>query len=97
MPRSYVTERARKHEAMERRMDRFDSVVTEYLRSTGFTAADLAYELDIDVSTLWRYRNRVHSFELAPFSTITKVCQLAKCTTETLRYICGMENSKWQN
>ena len=101
MPRVYITERARKHDAMERRMDRFDSVVTEYLRSTGFTTADLAYELGIDVSTLWRYRNRVHSFELAPFSTITKVCQLAKCTTETLRFICGMDsvlrNSKWQN
>ena len=97
MPRAYITERAKQHELMERRMDRFDSVVTEYLRSTGFTAADLAYELGIDVSTLWRYRNRVHSFELAPFTTITKVCQLAKCTTETLRIICGMENSKWQN
>lgn len=90
MPKTYITDRARKYDALERRMDRFDAVVNEYLRSTGFTTSDLAYELGIDTSTLWRYRNRVHYFELAPFVTITKVCQLAKCTNETLRYICGM-------
>lgn len=97
MPKVYISERAKKHELMAQRMDKFDSVVTEYLRSTGFTTNDLAYELGIDVSTLWRYRNRVHSFELAPFTTITKVCQLAKCTTETLRFICGMGSARWEN
>ena len=90
MPKTFVTEKARKYDALERRMDRFDAVITEYLRSTGYTTADLAYELGIDTSTLWRYRNRVHSFELAPFGIITRCCQLAKCTNETLRYICGM-------
>ena len=97
MPKVYISDRARKYELMAQRMDRFDSVVTEYLRSTGFTTNDLAYELGIDVSTLWRYRNRVHSFELAPFTTITKVCQLAKCTTETLRFICGMGSARWES
>lgn len=73
-----------------RRMDKFDSIVTEYLRSTGFTTSDLSYELGIDPSTLWRYRHKVASFEQAPFVIITNVLQLAKCTTETLRYVCGM-------
>ena len=73
-----------------KRMDKFDSIVVEYLRSSGYTVADLAYELGIDPSTLWRYRKQEQYFELAPFVIVTRVCQLAKCSTETLRFICGM-------
>lgn len=90
MAKVYISDAYREQERIAKRMDRFDAVVTEYLRSTGYTTSDLAYELGIDTSTLWRYRKRVNSFELAPFVIVTKVCQLAKCTTETLRYICGM-------
>lgn len=81
---------ARNSSQLARRMDKFDSIVVEYLRSSGFTVADLAYELGIDPSTLWRYRKQEQSFGLAPFVIVTRVCQLAKCSTETLRYICGM-------
>lgn len=90
MPRVYITEESRNDRQLLKRMDKFDSIVCEYLRSTNFTTSDLAYELGIDTSTLWRYRKKVDSFALAPFVIVTRVCQLAKCTTETLRYICGM-------
>lgn len=90
MPRSYITEDVRKEVLLAKRMDKFDSIVCEYLRSSHYTIADLCYELGIDPSTLWRYRNKVESFEQAPFVIITRVCQLAKCTTEILRYVCGM-------
>lgn len=90
MPKSYINESDRHAAQLSRRMDRFDSLVVEYLRSSGYTISDLAYELGIDPSTLWRYRKQEKSFELAPFVIVTRVCQLAKCSTETLRYICGM-------
>lgn len=90
MPKTYISEEQRRKALVEKRMDKFDSVVTEYLRATGFTTSDLSYELGIDPSTLWRYRKRVDSFEQAPFVIITNVLQLAKCTTETLRFVCGM-------
>lgn len=90
MPRVYISEEERADAKLARRMDKFDSIVVEYLRSSGFTIADLAYELGIDPSTLWRYRKQQASFEIAPFIIVTRVCQLAKCSTETLRYICGM-------
>ena len=90
MPRVYISESDKARAQIEKRMDKFDSIVVEYLRSSGFTVADLSYELGIDPSTLWRYRKQPNSFELAPFVIVTRVCQLAKCSTETLRYICGM-------
>lgn len=93
MPVVYVTNEQRKRAQIAKRMDRFDSIVTEYLRSTGFTTIDLSYELGIDPSTLWRYRHKVEAFQRAPFTIITDILQLAKCTTETLRYVCGMGGS----
>lgn len=90
MPRVYISDSDKAKAMIEKRMDKFDSIVVEYLRSSGYTVADLAYELGVDPSTLWRYRKQTNSFELAPFVIVTRVCQLAKCSTETLRYICGM-------
>ena len=75
---------------IEQRMDRFDSVVTEYLRSSGFTTEELAIKLGVNKSSLWRYRKQPYYFEKAPFGVITKALHLANCTNENLRYICGI-------
>lgn len=90
MPKVLLTEEAKKREKIAKRMDKFDSVVTEYLRSTGFTTDELALKLGINKSTLWRYRTQVDSFAKAPFGVITQALHLANCTNETLRYICGI-------
>lgn len=76
--------------SMERRMDKFDSLVSEYLRKSKYTTSDLAYQVQIDPSTLWRYRKRVRYFELAPFGKITQILRIAGCTTDILRFICGL-------
>ena len=73
-----------------RRMDRFDSVVNEYLRSSRYTTEELALKLGVNKSSLWRYRNQVRYFEKAPFGVITDALALANCNNETLRYICGL-------
>lgn len=77
-------------EKLARRMDRFDSVVTEYLRSTGFTTNELAAKLGVDKSSLWRYRTQPYAFGRAPFAVITKAMSLAQISNETMRFICGL-------
>jgi len=90
MPRVFLIDKDQEVHRLEKRMDRFDSVVTEYLRRTNYTVNDLAFQLGIDKSTLWRYRKRPKYFSTAPFGTITKALKIAGCTTESLRYICGL-------
>ncbi len=90
MPKVLLTEEAKRTEKLRKRMDRFDAVVNEYLRANHYTTADLAFQLGINCSTLWRYRKRPEYFAKAPFEVVAKALQLANCNNETLRYICGM-------
>ena len=90
MPKVVLTEEQRNKDKLDRRRDKFDSIVVEYLRSKHYTTSDLAFQLGIDQSTLWRYRKKTSAFEKAPFAIITKTMQLANCSNETLRYICGL-------
>lgn len=90
MPKVLLTEEAKRTDKLVKRMDRFDSVVNEYLRANHYTTSDLALQLGITCSTLWRYRNKVESFEKAPFGVITQALRLANCSNDILRYICGM-------
>lgn len=90
MPKVLLTEEERQKDKIAKRMDKFDSVVNEYLRAHHYTTSDLAYQLGINTSSLWRYRKRVDSFEKAPFGVITKALHLANCPNDVLRYICGI-------
>lgn len=90
MPKVVLTSEQKQREKLAKRMDKFDSVVTEYLRSTGFTTDDLANKLGVSKSTLWRYRSQVESFEKAPFNVITGALRLANCPNDVLRFICGV-------
>ena len=90
MPKVLLTEEAKQTDRLMKRMDRFDAVVNEYLRAHHYTTADLAFQLGINCSTLWRYRNQVKAFEKAPFGVITHALRLANCSNEMLRYICGL-------
>lgn len=90
MPKVVLTEEQRQKEKMLKRMDKFDSVVTEYLRATGFTTDQLSARIGVSKSTLWRYRTHAESFSKAPFSAITAILHLANCSNETIRYICGL-------
>lgn len=90
MPKVILTEEAKRTEKLAKRMDRFDSVVNEYLRANHYTTADLAFQLGINPSTLWRYRKRPEYFAKAPFDVVSNALRLANCNNETLRYICGL-------
>lgn len=77
-------------ERLFKQMDKFDSVVTEYLRSSGFTTDELALKLGVNKSSLWRYRKQPHAFGKAPFAVISKAMRLAQVNNDILRTICGL-------
>lgn len=77
-------------EKLAKRMDKFDSVVTEYLRSSGYTTDELAMKLGVNKSSLWRYRKQPYAFAKAPFAVITKAMHLAQVNNEVMRSICGL-------
>lgn len=77
-------------EKLAKRMDKFDSIVTEYLRSSGYTTDELAMKLGVNKSSLWRYRKQPYAFGKAPFAVITKAMRLAQVNNEILRTICGL-------
>ena len=90
MPKVLLTEAEREQDKVFKRMDKFDAVVTEYLRSTRSTIEILAERIGVDPSTLWRYRRQIKYFQKAPFDVICKILKLANVSNETLRFICGL-------
>lgn len=78
----------------EKRMDRFDSVISEYLRSRRKTVEYLAEQIGCDPSTLWRYRRKVEYFKRAPLDVVANCLRLANVSNENLRYILGLPTGK---
>ena len=74
-------------EKLRKRMDRFDSVINEYLRSNRKTIEELSNRIGCDPSSLWRYRRKVEYFQKAPFDLICTCLRLAQVSNENLRYI----------
>ena len=79
---------------IEKRMDRFDSVVHEYLRSKQKTVEYLAEQVGCDPSSLWRYRKKADYFERAPMRVIANCLRMANVSNENLRYILGLPTGK---
>lgn len=78
----------------EKRMDRFDSIIHEYLRAKRRTVEYLAEQAGCDPSTLWRYRKRVEYFRRAPIDVIAVCLRFANVSNEDLRYILDLPTGK---
>lgn len=79
---------------LEKRMDRFDAVISEYLRSRRKTVEYLADQVGCDPSTLWRYRTKTKYFSKAPLDVVASCLRLANVSNENLRYILGLPTGK---
>lgn len=84
------SEEDREREKMRKRMDRFDSVIHEYLRSNRKTVEDLSLRVGCDPSSLWRYRRKVEYFRKAPLEVVCSCLRAANVSNENLRYILGL-------
>ena len=79
---------------IEKRMDRFDSVIHEYLRSNRKTVEYLADKVGCSPSSLWRYSRRIEYFSKAPLDIIGGVFRMANVSNEDIRYILGLPYGK---
>lgn len=78
----------------EQRMDRFDAIIHEYLRSRRKTVEYLAEQVGCDPSTLWRYRRKVEYFRKAPVDVVASCLRFANVSNENLRYVLGLPTGK---
>ena len=74
----------------EKRMDRFDAVIHEYLRSNRKSIEYLAEKVGCNPSSLWRYRRKVEYFRRAPLSVVANCLRMANVSNQDLRYILGL-------
>lgn len=79
---------------IEKKMDRFDSVVHEYLRSRKKTVEYLAKQIGCDPSSLWRYRKKVEYFKRMPLCILADCFRYANVSNEDIRYILGLPMGK---
>ena len=77
-------------QAEEKRMDRLDAVIHEYLRSNHKTMVDLSERTGCSVSSLWRYSRKVECFRKAPLGVISQILRLANVSNVDLRYILSL-------
>lgn len=75
---------------MAKRMDRFDAVVHEFLRSNRKTTGYFAEKIGCDQSSLWRYRRDLRSFCKMPQQILSASFRLMNISNEDLRYILGL-------
>ena len=78
----------------EKRMDRFDQMVNEYLRSNRKSLEYLSSKVGCDPSSLWRYRRRVDYFCKAPLNVIAGCMRMANASNDDIRYILGLPTGK---
>lgn len=74
----------------ERRMDRFDAMISEYLRRNRKTVEYLSEKVGCDPSSLWRYRRKVEYFRRAPLNIIAGCMRMANASNEMIRDILGL-------
>lgn len=88
------SEVAREEDRIRKRIDRFDSAVHEYLRSSRMTVDELAKRAGCNASSLWRYRKRPEYFRKAPLDVVACCLRLGNVSNENLRYVLGLPTGK---
>lgn len=78
----------------EKRMDRFDAMVVEYLRANRKTVEYLADKVGCDPSSLWRYRRKAECFMKMPIGVAGNCMRMSNASNETIRYILGLPTGK---
>lgn len=79
---------------LDKRMDRFDAMVHEYLRKNRRTVEYLAEKIGCNPSSLWRYRHRISGYQKMPLGTFAECMRYLNASNEDLRYILGLDNEK---
>jgi hypothetical protein len=78
----------------ERQMDRFDAMITEYLRSSKRSINYLCEKTSCSPSSLWRYRTKVEAFQKMPLQVLMLCFRYANASNEEIREILGLPTGK---
>ena len=78
----------------EKRMDRFDAVVHEYLRANRKSVEYLAEKAGCNPSSLWRYRHKEEAFRKMPLEVLATCLRQANASNDTIRYILVLPTGK---
>lgn len=84
------SEHEKEFEKTQKRMDRLDAVIHEYLRSSRKTVEYLSEQIGCAPSSLWRYSRRVEYFRKMPLDILAGVCRYANISNDDLRFILGL-------
>ena len=79
---------------LERRRDRFDRVITEYLRSSKKTTEYLSEQVGCSLTSLWRYRYTIQGFQKMQLDIFAGCVRYANISNEDLRFILGLPTGK---
>lgn len=90
MPKVTFTQKQQEDGALLKRMDRFDSIVVDYLRKHSYTMESFGNKIGCSATSLWRYRTDISAFKKAPFNVVCNVLRITNASNETIRYICGL-------
>lgn len=90
MSKVIFSDQDKEREYLLKRMDRFDSILHEYLRANHKTVEELADKAGCDPSSLWRYRKKPECFKKAPLFVVSNCLRVVNASNENMRYIFGM-------
>ena len=88
------SEQEKENERIRKRMDRFDAVIAEYLRSNRKTVEYLSKKVGCDPSSLWRYRRKEEYFKKAQLEIVAGCLRAANVSNENLRFILGLPTGR---
>lgn len=75
---------------LERRRDRFDRIISEYLRSSKQTTEYLSEKIGCSLTSLWRYRYTTKGFQKMPIDIFARCARYANISNEDLRFILAL-------
>ena len=79
---------------IEKRMDRFDAMVHEYLRANRKSIEYLSEKIGCSATSLWRYRTQTDAFRKMPVEILANCFRITNTSNDLIRYILGLPTGK---
>lgn len=74
----------------EKRMDRYDAVINEWLRANKKSAEYFCDKIGTSQTSMWRYRTTVHGFMKMPMDIFSESLKYVNISNSDLRIILGL-------
>ena len=88
------TDKSEYEKQLQKRMDRYDAIVHEFLRSHRKTTIYFSEKIGCDQSSLWRYRRELRAFCKMPMQILSESFRLMNTSNEDMRFILGLPTGK---